>query len=178
MYMFRVLTRVSTISPPIPYRSLPMLLPIPMLTLSADKKATKAAEAEALHRLRSLINSTARSLSASWFSLLTTVPATVAAARGTSRSGRGGDGGGGDGVADGSGNANDDATEGAGEKSGDITATVPAIIIRRLCQDCGIVRSNAGGPTLAHADMELQRNALGKGGRSFGHREVGIGHSR
>ena len=56
--------------------------------------------------------------------------------------------------------------------AGSVDATVPVIAVRRLVQSCGILQGTAGGPTLAHADMELQRNAIGKGGRSIGHREV------
>lgn len=51
-----------------------------------------------------------------------------------------------------------------------VDATVPVIAVRRLVQACGIMRSSAGGPTLAHVDMELQRTAVGKG--RLGHREV------
>ncbi|CAM9747581.1 unnamed protein product, partial [Scytosiphon promiscuus] len=153
-------------------------------TAVCAEEAIKAAEAEASHRLRSLINSAARALSASWFWLLTMVPATVAAARGTStHGGHGGDGGRGDGVTEGSGNNNHVGGEGGGKTSGEFSATVPAIVVRRLFQSCGILRSSAGGPTLAHADMELQRNAVGKGGRSVGHQEyfravVALSHFR
>lgn len=37
-------------------------------------------------------------------------------------------------------------------------------------QTCGMLRSTAGGPTLAHVDVELQKNAIGRG--RVGHREV------
>ncbi|CAN0293336.1 unnamed protein product, partial [Hapterophycus canaliculatus] len=152
-------------------------------TAVCAEEATKAAEAEALHRLRSLINSTARALSASWFSLLTTVAATVAASRGPTHGGHGGDGSGSHGAAEEPGNSNDIDTAGEGQKSVDVNATVPAIVVRRLFQICGILKSNGGGPTLAHADMELKKNAVGKGKRSVGHREffkiiVALSHSR
>lgn len=64
----------------------------------------------------------------------------------------------------------DHGADGGGAASAD--STVPVIAVRRLVQSCGILQGTAGGPTLAHADMELQRNAVGKGGRSIGHREV------
>lgn len=49
---------------------------------------------------------------------------------------------------------------------------MPVIAVRRLIQSCGILQGTTGEPTLAHADMELQRNSVGKGSRSIGHREV------
>lgn len=61
---------------------------------------------------------------------------------------------------------------GSAEGVASVDSAVPVIAVRRLVQSCGILQGTAGGPTLAHADMELQRNAVGKGGRSIGHREV------
>eukprot|EP00752_Nemacystus_decipiens_P016892 g15121.t4 len=119
------------------------------------EEATKAAEAAANNRLRSLTNASARALSVSWFSLLARA-ATGAAAHGDR--GHGGPG-------------NEHAGSGAGRAAAPVDSTVPVIAVRRLVQSCGILQGTAGGPTLAHADMELQRNAVGKGGRSIGHRE-------
>ncbi|CAM9931532.1 unnamed protein product, partial [Laminaria digitata] len=102
------------------------------------KEAETTAKVEAHARLCSLINGSARVLSSSWFFLLTrgegvTTPPTTAASGGE---------------------AGSDAT----------TTTVPVGAVRRLARSCGIIRSSAGGgPTLAQADVQLRRNAVGKG---------------
>lgn len=111
-----------------------------------------------------MINAAARNLSVSWFSLLAT--ATAAAASHGGHAGHGTGGGRGEGIADGNINS-------AADRAASTDATVPAIAVRRLVQSCGILRNAGGGPTLAHADMELQRNTASRGGRSVGHREVG-----
>lgn len=49
-------------------------------------------------------------------------------------------------------------------------ASVTGAAVRRLVQMCGIVRATAAGPTLAHVDVELHKNATGRG--RVGHREV------
>ncbi|CAM9627231.1 unnamed protein product [Ectocarpus fasciculatus] len=126
------------------------------------EEANKAAQAETLHRLRSMVNAAARTLSVSWFSLLAT--ATAAAASHGGHAGHGTGGGRGEGIADGNINS-------AADRAASSDATVPAIAVRRLVQSCGILRNAGGGPTLAHADMELQRNTASRGGRSVGHRE-------
>lgn len=124
---------------------------------SPPLKATKAAEAEALRHLRSLTNASARVLSASWFSLLGSANAGTSA--------HGGHGHGSDGLTD-------EHTGGGAEGVVSVDATVLGIAVRRFVRSCGILQGTAGAPTLAHADMELQRNAVGKGGRSVGHRGV------
>ncbi|CAM9848642.1 unnamed protein product, partial [Ectocarpus sp. 12 AP-2014] len=126
------------------------------------EEANKATQAETLHRLRSMINAAARTLSASWFSLLAT--ATSAAATHGGHAGHGTGGGRGEGTAD-------ENVNSAADRRASTDATVPAIAVRRLVQSCGILRNAGGGPTLAHADMELQRNTASRGGRSVGHRE-------
>ncbi len=126
------------------------------------RKATKAAEAAALHRLRALTSASARALSASWFSLLGRASGTAA---------HGGHGHGKDGFADGHAGGGG----GGGEGVASAGVTVPVIAVRRLLQSCGILQGTAGAPTLAHADMELQRSSVGKRGRSIGHSEVMIG---
>ncbi|CAM9617927.1 unnamed protein product, partial [Ectocarpus sp. 8 AP-2014] len=126
------------------------------------EEANKAAQAETLHRLRSMINAAARTLSASWFSLLAT--ATSAAATHGGHAGHGTGGGRGEGTAD-------ENINSAADRPASTDATVPAIAVRRLVQSCGILRNAGGGPTLAHADMELQRNTASRGGRSVDHRE-------
>ncbi|CBJ26603.1 expressed unknown protein [Ectocarpus siliculosus] len=126
------------------------------------EEANKAAQAETLHRLRSMINAAARTLSASWFSLLAT--ATSAAATHGGHVGHGTGGGRGEGTAV-------ENINSAADRPASTDATVPAIAVRRLVQSCGILRNAGGGPTLAHADMELQRNTASRGGRSVGHRE-------
>lgn len=125
----------------------------------SKQKATKAAEAAALSRLRSITNASARVLSASWSSLMTraTTGAATHGAHGHGGPGNGRTGSGADGVTC-------------------VDSTVPVIAVRRLVQSCGILQGTAGGPTLAHADMELQRHAVGKGARYIGHREVGASH--
>ncbi|CAM9418160.1 unnamed protein product [Ectocarpus sp. 4 AP-2014] len=126
------------------------------------EEANKAAQAETLHRLRSMINAAARTLSASWFSLLAT--ATSAAATHGGHAGHGTGGSRGEGTAD-------ENINSAADRPASTDATVLAITVRRLVQSCGILRNAGGGPTLAHADMELQRNTASRGGRSVGHRE-------
>lgn len=138
--------------------------PPPVPPNAVQKKATKAAEAAALHRLRAMTNASARVLSASWFSLLARAPGGAAARGGGHGHGHGHDG-----------SADEHAGSGA-EGAVSIDATVvPVIAVRRLIQSCGILGTTGGAPTLGYADMELQRNAVGKGGRSIGHREVRMG---
>lgn len=114
------------------------------------EKAAKAAEAEAHVRLRSLVDGSARVLSASWLSIVW---------RTTAKSPATGGGGGGGGF-----------SSDAQHADVSVDATVPVIVVRRLMQTCGMLRSGAGGPTLAHVDMEIQLNTVGKG--RLGHREV------
>lgn len=95
----------------------------------------------------------------SWFSLL---------ARATTGAAAHGDHGHGHGL----GGLGNDHTGGGADVAASIDSAVPVIAVRRLVQSCGILQGTAGGPTLAHADMELQRHAVAKGTRSIGHREV------
>lgn len=124
--------------------------------LRTKQKADTTAKVEAHARLCSLINGSAHVLSSSWFFLLSREASTP------TTSSRGGAGGSGGGVAG-------DALHPRGV-SRDGTATVPIVVVRRLAQTCGIVRSSEGGPTPAHADAQLRRNAVGKG--RLGYREV------
>lgn len=119
-----------------------------------QKKVDTAAKVEAHACLRSLINGSAQVLSSSWFFLLSGEATAPAAASGGAV-GRGG--------------ATGDVLRTAGVSS-EATATVSIVAVRRLAHTCGVIRSGAGGPTLAHADMQLRRNAVGKG--RLGYREV------
>lgn len=124
-------------------------------------------EAEASTRRRSLTNGVARALTASWFSVLGRAMGTSTAAS----VGRHDDPSVRRHAGKGSGDGRD-ANGAAGVAVGkpEVDSTVPGVAVRRLAQACGLLRSGGGGPTLAHVDMELRRNAVGKG--RLGHREV------
>ena len=143
----------------------PFLMPFPRSCLCRvtavarehfEQKADTTAKVEAHARFCSLINGSAHALSSSWLFLLSGEATTPTAASGVEAV---------------SGSAIGDVLyTPAARVSSDATRTVPIVAVRRLAHTCGIVRSSAGGPTLAHVDMQLRRNTIGKG--RLGYREV------